>query len=62
VWARANADVNKSMTDLLHGLKRVIPNVHSLVIFSSLNTNKEWGIRVYSADPSVQIASDVKVT
>ena len=62
VWARANADVNKSMTDLLHGLKRVIPNVHSLVIFSSLNSNKEWGIRVYSADPSVQIASDVKVT
>jgi diguanylate cyclase (GGDEF)-like protein len=62
VWARANADVNKSMTDLLHGLKRIIPNVHSLVIFSSLNSNKEWGIRVYSADPSVQIASDVKVT
>jgi diguanylate cyclase (GGDEF)-like protein len=27
-----------------------------------LNSNKEWGIRVYSADPSVQIASDVKVT
>ena len=62
VWARANADVNKAMTDLLHGLKRVIPNAHSLVIFSSLSTYKEWGIRVYSADPSTQIASDVKVT
>ena len=62
VWARANADVNKAMTDLLQGLRRVIPNVHSLVIFSSLNTYKEWGIRVYSADPSTQIASDVKVT
>ncbi len=62
VWARANADVNKAMTDLLQGLKRVIPNAHSLVIFSSLSTYKEWGIRVYSADPSTQIASDVKVT
>ena len=62
VWARANADVNKAMTDLLQGLKRVIPNVHSLVIFSSLSSFKEWGIRVYSADPSTQIASDVKVT
>ena len=62
VWARANADVNKAMTDLLQGLKRVIPNAHSLVIFSSLSSYKEWGIRVYSADPSTQIASDVKVT
>ena len=62
VWARANADVNKAMTDLLQGLKRVIPNAHSLIIFSSLSSYKEWGIRVYSADPSTQIASDVKVT
>ena len=62
VWARANADVNKAMTDLLQGLKRVIPNVHSLLVFSSLSSYKEWGIRVYSADPSTQIASDVKVT
>ena len=62
VWSRANADVNKAMTDLLQGLKRIIPNAHSLVVFSSLNTYKEWGVRVYSADPSTQIASDIKVT
>ena len=62
VWARANADVNKAMTDLLQGLKRVIPNANSLLIFSNLGSFKEWGIRVYSAESSSQIATDVKIT
>ena len=62
VWARANADVNKAMTDLLQGLKRVIPNANSLLVFSNLTSYKEWGIRVYSAESSSQIATDVKIT
>ena len=62
VWARANADVNKAMSDLLQGLKRVIPNANSLLIFSNLSSFKEWGIRVYSAESSAQIATDVKIT
>jgi hypothetical protein len=62
VWARANADVNKAMTDLLQGLKRVIPNANSLLVFSNLTNFKEWGIRVYSAESSSQIATDVKIT
>ena len=62
VWARANADVNKAMTDLLQGLKRVIPNANSLLVFSNLASFKEWGIRVYSAESSSQIATDVKIT
>ena len=62
VWARANADVNKAMTDLLQGLKRVVPNANSLLVFSNLASPKEWGIRVYSAESSSQIATDVKIT
>lgn len=63
VWARADADVKKAFSDMLEGLKRIVPNVHSLVIFSPLNTMKEWGIRAYACeDPGTKIATDVKIT
>ncbi|MBR1745214.1 MAG: diguanylate cyclase, partial [Fibrobacter sp.] len=41
VWARADADVKKAFGDMLEGLKRIVPNVHSLVVFSPLNSMKE---------------------
>ena len=63
VWARADADVKKAFSDMLEGLKRIVPNVHSLVIFSPLNTMKEWGIRAYACEnPDTKIATDVKIT
>ena len=63
VWARADADVKKAFSDMLEGLKRVVPNVHSLVLFSPLNSMKEWGMRAYACtNPDVRIASDVKIT
>ena len=63
VWARADADVKKAFSDMLEGLKRIVPNVHSLVIFSPLNSMKEWGIRAYACEnPDTKIATDVKIT
>ena len=63
VWARADADVKKAFSDMLEGLKRVVPNVHSLVLFSPLNSMKEWGMRAYACtNPEVRIASDVRIT
>lgn len=63
VWARADADVKKAFGDMLEGLKRVVPNVHSLVVFSPLNSMKEWGIRAYaSVDADAKIATDAKIT
>ncbi len=61
-WARANADVNKATSDLLHGLKRVIPNAYSIVVFSPLTNMREWAIRSYCSDPNAQVATDVKIT
>ena len=63
VWARADADVKKAFGDMLEGLKRVVPNVHTVVVFPPLNSMKEWGIRAYaSTDPNTQVATDVKIT
>ena len=63
VWARADADVKKAFGDVLEGLKRIVPNVHSLVVFSPLNSMKEWGIRAYAcSNPEAKIATDVKIT
>ena len=63
VWARADADVKKAFGDMLEGLKRIVPNVHTLVVFSPLGSMKEWGIRAYAcASPEAKIATDVKIT
>ncbi|WP_407442146.1 sensor domain-containing diguanylate cyclase [Fibrobacter sp.] len=62
VWARANADVNKALGDYLQGLKRIIPNANTLVVFSPLRNYKEWGIRAYASDPNAQVATDVRIT
>lgn len=61
-WARANADVNKATNDVLNGLKRVIPNAFSVVVFSPLNSAREWGVRSYCSEPNAQVATDVKIT
>lgn len=62
VWARANADVNKALGDYLQGLKRIVPNVYSLVVFSPLKNYRDWGIRAYASDPNAQLATDVRIT
>ncbi|MCQ2055074.1 MAG: sensor domain-containing diguanylate cyclase [Fibrobacter sp.] len=61
-WARTNADVNKATDDLLQGLKRIIPNAYSLVVFSPLTNFREWGIRSFCSDPNAHLATDVKIT
>ena len=61
-WARTNADVNKATNDVLQGLKRIIPNAYSLIVFSPLTNFKEWSIREYCSDPNAQVATDVRIT
>ena len=64
VWARANADVNKGMTDVLRALKGIIPHVNSVIVFTQLNKPREWGVRNYvnnkesSVDPCVRITEN----
>ena len=61
-WARTNADVTRATSDLLQGLKRIIPNAYSLIVFSPMASAKEWGIRCFQSDPNAQVATDVKIT
>ena len=61
-WARTNADVNKATNDVLQGLKRVIPNAYSVIVFSPLENPREWSIREYCSDPNAQVATDVRIT
>ena len=61
-WSRANADVNKATSDMLNGLRRVIPNAYSVIVFSPLTSSKEWSIRSYCSDPNAQVATDAKIT
>ncbi len=61
-WARTNADVNKATSDMLQGLKRIIPNAYSLIVFAPLVNFKEWSIRSYCSEPNAQVATDVKIT
>lgn len=61
-WARTNADVNKATNDVLQGLKRVIQNAYSVIVFSPLENVREWAIREYCSDPNAQVATDVRIT
>ena len=43
VWARANADVNKAFGDMLRGLKVLIPNANTLMVFSPWQVHEGMG-------------------
>lgn len=64
VWARANADINKGMSDILRSFKSVIPHVNTIIVFTQMNSPKEWGVRNYvndresSVDPCVRISEN----
>lgn len=64
VWARANADINKGMSDILRSFKGVIPHVNTIIVFTQLNSPREWGVRNYvndkeaSVDPCVRISEN----
>lgn len=64
VWARANADINKGMSDILRSFKAVVPHVNTIIVFTQLNSPKEWGVRNYvndresSVDPCVRISEN----
>ena len=61
VWARANADINRAMMDLLLALKGIVPNVNSALVFSQRNA-KEWGVRNYVNDKDVAVNPAAVIT
>ncbi len=64
VWARANADINKGMSDILRSFKAVVPHVNTIIVFTQLNSPREWGVRNFvndkeaSVDPCVRISEN----
>ncbi len=61
VWARANADINRAMMDLLLALKGIVPNVNSALVFSQRNA-KEWGVRNYVNDKEGSVNPSTVIT
>lgn len=62
VWARANADINRAMTDMLCSLKLVIPHVNTAIVFTQLNSPKEWGVRNYVNDKEMSVNPSAKIS
>ncbi|PWJ66205.1 MULTISPECIES: diguanylate cyclase [unclassified Fibrobacter] len=64
VWARANADINKGVSDILRSFKAVVPHVNTIIVFTQMNSPREWGVRNYvndkesSVDPCVRISEN----
>ena len=62
VWARANADINRSMTDMLLALKIVVPHVNSVIVFTQMENQKEWGIRNFANDKEISVNLRTRIT
>jgi diguanylate cyclase (GGDEF)-like protein len=62
VWARANADINRSMTDMLLALKIAVPHVNSVIVFTQMENQKEWGIRNFANDKEISVNLRVRIS
>ena len=62
VWARANAYINRSMTDMLLALKIVVPHVNSVIVFTQMENQKEWGIRNFANDKEISVNLRTRIT
>ena len=62
VWARANADINRAMTDTLRALKGVIPHVNSALVFTQLEDPREWGVRNYVNDKEISVNPGTRIS
>lgn len=62
VWARANADINRAMTDMLCCLKIAIPGVNTAIVFTQLGNPKEWGVRNYVNDKEMSVNPSARIT
>ncbi|MCQ2102437.1 MAG: sensor domain-containing diguanylate cyclase [Fibrobacter sp.] len=62
VWARANADINRAMTDMLCSLKIIIPNVNTAIVFTQQVSPKEWGVRNYVNDKEMSVNPSARIS
>ena len=62
VWARANSDVDKAYSDILHCLKVLLPQANTLTIFTNGGSTNEFKLRTFLSDIPNIIDSGAKIT
>jgi len=62
VWARANADINRAMTDMLLALKSVVPHVNSALVFTQFDNPREWGVRNFVNDKEISVNPSARIS
>ncbi|MCF0221572.1 MAG: GGDEF domain-containing protein [Fibrobacter sp.] len=62
VWARANADINKGMANMMRAMKIVVPHVNSVVVFTQLDNPKEWGVRNFINDKEMSVNPCIRIS
>lgn len=62
VWARANADINRAMTDMLCALKVIVPGVNTAIVFTQQNNPREWGVRNYVNDKEMSVNPSTRLS
>ncbi len=62
IWARANADINTGMQNMMRAMKITVPHVNSVVVFTQLNSPKDWGVRNFVNDKEMSINPAVRIS
>ncbi len=62
IWARANADINKGMMNMMRALKSSIPNVNTVIAFTQLDNPRDWGVRNFVNDKELSVNPCVRIS
>lgn len=62
VWDRSNNDLNKAFSDMLTGIKHLLPNAYTLTVFTSHPNSAEFGLRTYYSEVPQKIDLGAKIT
>lgn len=62
VWARANADINSGMQNMMRALKICVPHVNTVIVFSQFDSPKDWGVRNYVNDKEMSINPRTRIS
>ncbi len=62
VWARANADINKGMANMMRALKLALPHVNTVIVFTQLDNPRDWGVRNHINDKEMSVNPCVRIS
>ncbi len=62
VWDHTNDDVNKTLSEMLLGVKNLLPNAHTLIIFTAQHSASEYCLRTYYSEHPQKIDVGAKIT